>query len=52
MKKKIFFATLSILYHQCTAIIFDFQNAITVFSSEFLFLNLQLSIFLLIFYFE
>ena len=29
----------------CTAIIFDFQNAITVFSSEFLFLNLQLSIF-------
>ena len=39
MKKKIFFATLSILYHQCTAIIFDFQNAITAFSSEFLFLN-------------
>ena len=50
--KNFFFAPLSILYYHCTAIIFDFQNAVTVFSSEFLFLNLQLSIFLLIFYFE
>ena len=31
---------------------FDFQNAITVFPSEFLFLNLQLPIFLLTFCFE
>ena len=44
-KRKIFFASLSFLYHHCTAIIFDFQNAIKVFSSEFVFLNLQLSTF-------
>ena len=44
-KRKFFFASLSFLYHHCTAIIFDFQNAIKVFSSEFVFLNLQLSTF-------
>ena len=45
-EKKIFFVTLSILYHQCTAIIFDFQNTITVFSSEFLLLNLNFQFFI------
>ena len=33
------FAPLPLLHHHCTAIIFDFQNVITVFSYKFLFLN-------------
>ena len=33
------FAPLPLLHHHCTAIIFDFQNVIAVFSYKFLFLN-------------
>ena len=33
------FAPLPLLHHHCTAIIFDFQNVITVFSYKFLFFN-------------
>ena len=44
-KKKFVFTPLSILYHHCTAIAFNFQNASTLYSSEFSFLNLLLSIF-------
>ena len=36
---KIFLVLLSLFHHHWTAIIFDFQNVVTAFSSEFLFLN-------------
>ena len=48
-----FFVPLSLFHHHWTTIIFDFQNVVTAFSSEFLFFNVFFNFqFLFIFYFE